>query len=211
MPSTTPSSTAPHAFLYGHDPGVACLSYAALTLWYLGYPDQALKRSHEALTLAQELSHPFSLALALSFAAMLHQFRREGQAAQERAEAADYTLDRAGVSVLVSDGNYPAGLGAGRAGTGRGRDCPDTPGPGRLPGHRGRAVAAVFSCPAGRGVWESRTGRRRADRAGRGAGCSGQNWGAFLRGGAVSAERRAHARTSRQSPESVVSHQHPNP
>ena len=31
----------------------------------LGYPDQALQRSHEALTLAQELSHPFSLAYAL--------------------------------------------------------------------------------------------------------------------------------------------------
>ena len=28
------------------------------TLWYLGYPDQALKRSHEALTLAQETVSP---------------------------------------------------------------------------------------------------------------------------------------------------------
>ena len=45
----------------------------------------------EALTLAQELSHPFSLAFA-PFAAWLHQFRREGQAAQEWAEAADCTL-----------------------------------------------------------------------------------------------------------------------
>ena len=53
-------------FLYGHDPGVFGLSYAALDLWFLGYPDQALKRSHEALTLAQELSHPFSLAMALA-------------------------------------------------------------------------------------------------------------------------------------------------
>src|SRR4029450_1546446 len=35
----------------------------------------------------QELSHPFSLAYALHFAAGLHQFRREGQAVQERAEA----------------------------------------------------------------------------------------------------------------------------
>ena len=33
-----------HAFLYGQDPGVMCLSYAALVLWYLGYPDQALQR-----------------------------------------------------------------------------------------------------------------------------------------------------------------------
>ncbi|HEV8718560.1 MAG TPA: adenylate/guanylate cyclase domain-containing protein [Candidatus Binatia bacterium] len=71
-----------------HDPGVGSLSYAALALWPLGYPDQALKRSHEAIALAQELSHPFSLAVALDFAAWLHQFCRERQAAQERAEAA---------------------------------------------------------------------------------------------------------------------------
>ena len=144
-----------------HDPGVACLSYAAWALWFLGYPDQALKRSHEALTLAQELSHPFSLAFALTCAAMLHQFRREGQAAQERAEAADCALDRAGVSALVGVGNYPAGLGAGRAGTGRGRDCADAPGPGRLAGHGGRGVTAVLSCPAGRGVWESGSRRKK--------------------------------------------------
>jgi len=39
-------------FLYGQDPKVTCLSYAAWVLWYLGYPDQARKRSDEALTLA---------------------------------------------------------------------------------------------------------------------------------------------------------------
>src|SRR5262249_28865752 len=75
------------AFLYAQDPGVVCLSYVALALWLLGYPDQALKRIHEALTLAHELSHPFSQALALNFAAVLHQPRREGQATQKRAEA----------------------------------------------------------------------------------------------------------------------------
>jgi predicted ATPase len=70
------------------DPGVSCLSYVAWTLWPLGYPDQALQRSHEALALAPDLPHPFSLASALHYAAMLHQFRREGHAVQERAEAA---------------------------------------------------------------------------------------------------------------------------
>ncbi len=75
-------------FIYGSfDPGVDCLSHAALVLRNLGYPEQALKRSHEALSLAQELSHPFSLAFALNLAAILHQFRREGQAVRERAEA----------------------------------------------------------------------------------------------------------------------------
>ena len=32
----------------------------------LGYPDQALQKSYEPLTLAQELTHPFSLAIALA-------------------------------------------------------------------------------------------------------------------------------------------------
>jgi class 3 adenylate cyclase/predicted ATPase len=78
------------AFLSGFpgDPGVFCLCFAAHTLWHLGYPDQALKRIHEALTLAQELGHPFSHALALDYAAMLHQFRREGHMVQESAAAA---------------------------------------------------------------------------------------------------------------------------
>jgi TOMM system kinase/cyclase fusion protein len=76
-----------HAFLYAYDSGVHCLAFVPLPLWYLGYPDQALRRIHDALTLAQELSHPYSLVIALVFAAWLHQLRREGQAAQERAEA----------------------------------------------------------------------------------------------------------------------------
>ena len=63
-------------------------AYAAWTLWYLGYPDQALKRSQEALALAQELSHPFSLAYALAVLPGSISLRREEQAAQERAEAA---------------------------------------------------------------------------------------------------------------------------
>jgi class 3 adenylate cyclase/predicted ATPase len=76
------------AFLYGgEDPGVNYLYHTARILWSLGYPDQALGRIPEALTLAQELSHPHSLATALGVAAMVHQHRREGQAAQERAEA----------------------------------------------------------------------------------------------------------------------------
>jgi predicted ATPase len=75
------------AFLYTQDPKVTSLCNAAWALWDLGYPDQALKRIHDALTLAQELSHPFSLAYALFFVAMLHQYRREGQLAQELAEA----------------------------------------------------------------------------------------------------------------------------
>jgi class 3 adenylate cyclase/predicted ATPase len=76
------------AFSYGADPGLVCQLYAAWVLWHLGFPDKASQRMDEALTLAQELSHLFSLAFALALAANLHQYRQEGQAAQEWAEAA---------------------------------------------------------------------------------------------------------------------------
>jgi predicted ATPase len=76
------------AFLYGQDPGVSALAWAAWTLWLLGYPDQALERSQEALALAQELDHPFTLSFALNIAgAYFQQLRRDGQTAQERNEA----------------------------------------------------------------------------------------------------------------------------
>ena len=52
--------------LRGLDAGVSTLSYDACCLWALGYPDQASRRSEEALTLARELGHPFSLADALA-------------------------------------------------------------------------------------------------------------------------------------------------
>ncbi|MFQ5849452.1 MAG: AAA family ATPase [Candidatus Binatia bacterium] len=78
-----------HAFLYGgHDPGVCCQTHSARALWLLGYPDQAIQRTRDALTLARELSHPYSFGNALSYAAWVHQHRGEGQAVQERAEAA---------------------------------------------------------------------------------------------------------------------------
>ena len=76
------------AVFFGQDPGVACYTYEALALWLLGYPDQALHRSREGLTLAQQLAHPFSLAFALLHGAVLHVARREGQATQEVSEAA---------------------------------------------------------------------------------------------------------------------------
>src|SRR5262249_33813055 len=50
--------------------------------------DQALARSHEAVTLAQQSAHLFSLGFALTFAAVFHEFRREVRFTQERAEAA---------------------------------------------------------------------------------------------------------------------------
>jgi class 3 adenylate cyclase/predicted ATPase len=77
-----------HSYEYGIDPGVVCLSYAGLAWWLLGFADRALDRSRRALALAEELSHPHSRALALVWAAWLHQFRREAKSTEGLASAA---------------------------------------------------------------------------------------------------------------------------
>jgi hypothetical protein len=57
-----------------------------MVLWLLGYPAQALARIHEALALAQELSHLHSLAQAWCWAAAYAQLRRDVLAVHEQAE-----------------------------------------------------------------------------------------------------------------------------
>jgi predicted ATPase len=76
-----------HRFQAQSHPIVNCLSIAANVLHLLGYPEQSLTRLHEALTLARELAHPFTLAYAHFHAAYFHARGREGQAAQRHAEA----------------------------------------------------------------------------------------------------------------------------
>jgi class 3 adenylate cyclase/predicted ATPase len=76
------------AVLYGEDAGVICHSLDAWMLWCLGYPDQGKVHNEEAVTLAQQSAHPFSLSCILGFAAIFHQYRREVRTAQERAAAA---------------------------------------------------------------------------------------------------------------------------
>jgi tetratricopeptide (TPR) repeat protein len=87
-----------HSELYGINMGVFCHAYIGHCDWHLGYPDRALNAAEAALSLAREVSHPFSVALALAYLAMLRQFRREPQKALERAEEAhglcrDYRFD----------------------------------------------------------------------------------------------------------------------
>jgi class 3 adenylate cyclase/predicted ATPase len=75
------------AFRTGGDPGTDSLTELALALWSLGYPDQALKKLHEALSIAREISYPFNSATALAYAAWLHSLCRDGPATKEWAEA----------------------------------------------------------------------------------------------------------------------------
>jgi class 3 adenylate cyclase/predicted ATPase len=78
---------------YGVAPGVQGLASLAQLLWCLGYPDQALQRSREAVGSARELSHVHSLTCSMYFAIRLHLLRGEIREADELAEAT-LTLSR---------------------------------------------------------------------------------------------------------------------
>jgi predicted ATPase len=97
------------AFLYGHGAGVVCISWLALTLWLLGYPEQAQQRGHEALTRAQQLAQPFGLAFAVNWVAWLHQWRREPQVTQAQAEAAMALCTEHGFAQLLALGRMLQG------------------------------------------------------------------------------------------------------
>jgi predicted ATPase len=99
-----------HAFLYGgHDPGVCCRVHSAWCLWVLGYPDQALRRSHEALACARDLSHPTSLAHAQLSISWFHQFRRDHSVTQELAEALIRLAAEQGLPTYLAGGSVLRG------------------------------------------------------------------------------------------------------
>ena len=76
------------AYLYGgHDAGVCGYACAVLSDWLLGYPNRALQRAQETLALAETVAHPFSLAQARFYVAMLHQLRADPKAVKTHAEA----------------------------------------------------------------------------------------------------------------------------
>ncbi len=78
-----------HAHLLNHryDPGAALRGIGSWAQWCLGYPDQSLDKSREALALAKEAAHPENLCVTILHAMLLHLFRREAQRTLEQAEA----------------------------------------------------------------------------------------------------------------------------
>jgi DNA-binding winged helix-turn-helix (wHTH) protein/predicted ATPase len=110
------------ASFYGKDLGVTCWYWSAMALWFLGYPDQALGRIDQALTLVQTLAHPYSMAVALNRAACLGQFCQESHATHQWAAAAAAIAAEHGFPrhtalgtilggwALVSQGQEPEGM-----------------------------------------------------------------------------------------------------
>jgi class 3 adenylate cyclase/predicted ATPase len=67
-----------HAFSYGgHDTAVCGKAIGGVSLWVLGYPDQALHSTDAAIALAESMGHAPSLAHALLFASSCHKYCRD--------------------------------------------------------------------------------------------------------------------------------------
>ncbi|HEY7729541.1 MAG TPA: BTAD domain-containing putative transcriptional regulator [Gaiellaceae bacterium] len=93
----------PGTVVLGDDVGVACHDWAALALWFLGYPERAVARAWEAVHLAEDPRRVYGLAAANVQAAIVHQCRDEPLQARECAERARDLSDRHGYA-------YRAGL-----------------------------------------------------------------------------------------------------
>ena len=72
--------------LYMVEPQAASLLLLSWDLWFLGYPDQSLSRVSEALALAQELGHPYTVAFAHYMTSVVHLLRGDAARAFESAE-----------------------------------------------------------------------------------------------------------------------------
>lgn len=94
---------------YGRDPAVHATSTLGWILWYLGMPDQARTRSHEALAMARTRPDAFNLALCLVFAAEVHLCRREVQLTREYAEAAISVSGEQGFPIYLAWGTVLLG------------------------------------------------------------------------------------------------------
>lgn len=95
--------------LLGEDPAVSSYHWAGLSLWFLGYPDQAVARSQKALNQTKDLVYTFSLAHAQQQAAMIHHLRREAQAVEERAENTIEAAVKGGFAYWVGVGKILRG------------------------------------------------------------------------------------------------------
>src|SRR6476661_427241 len=82
------SEAAAYLDLSAQDPRVHVRSYDAMTLWFLGFPDQALRACAEARRYADASQHPFSEAIARTISLRVHQLRGETAIVAGQANAA---------------------------------------------------------------------------------------------------------------------------
>ena len=97
------------ALFAGPDVGVFCRSYRSHVSWQLGKADMAIRNSEEALAAAGQVKNPFSMAIALNYAAMLAVYDGDSQTALARAEEAAAVCRKHGFTYYLSMADILAG------------------------------------------------------------------------------------------------------
>jgi serine/threonine protein kinase len=95
--------------VYGRDLGIPFQAHGSVVLWLLGFPDQAVARSHQAAIQAREKLDLYGLSIALFNAAKIHQLRREAQATAEYAQALLSLAQEQAFPVWIAAGTILAG------------------------------------------------------------------------------------------------------
>jgi predicted ATPase len=109
--SRTPSGPAESVLelFAGPDLRVFCRSYLAHLSWHRGEESEADAYASEAIATARLMHHPFSHAIALDYAAMLHVFRGESRAALEGGREAVELSSRHGFAYYLAMANVLTG------------------------------------------------------------------------------------------------------
>ncbi|WNC94978.1 adenylate/guanylate cyclase domain-containing protein [Paraburkholderia sp. FT54] len=92
-------------FVHGRDPRTVGGSSLGLILWYMGYPDQAVKQAEASLALARSIPNFVSLGQTLVFNAELHQLRHEVQLTKDCAAASMALSAEQGLPVILAWGS----------------------------------------------------------------------------------------------------------
>jgi DNA-binding SARP family transcriptional activator/predicted ATPase len=97
------------ALFAGPDLGVFCRSYLAHLAWHRDDGNHADSQAAEAIAMANRVRHPFSQAIALDYATMLHVFRGDSRAALACGRKAVELCSRYGFAYYLAMANVLTG------------------------------------------------------------------------------------------------------
>jgi len=95
---------------YGSDPGIACLTWSAWTLWLLGYPENALRRCQQAIDLGQKLDDPDCQLFAQQLTAFLYLLMRDPEGAFDLMQSCSLLLAQHSLPLFSAEDEFYRGL-----------------------------------------------------------------------------------------------------
>jgi predicted ATPase len=104
-----PALSADCTVAYGEDPGLFCCVYAAWCDDFVGFRDEALVKMRRALDHARGQPNQYGLAVALAYAQVLHQSRREPDRVASIAQEAIEVCREQGIVQWLAHGHINRG------------------------------------------------------------------------------------------------------